>query len=96
MSWVSEELAAANLGDARRTRRLIRIVEDLAAKPNASVPQASRDKAAMQGMYDFWANCRVDVDAMIEAHAQKTIDRMGEHQAVLAIAQYDGKGKTDW
>lgn len=56
MSWVSEELAAANLGDARRTQRLIRIVEDLAAKPNASVPQASRDKAAMQGMYDFWAN----------------------------------------
>ena len=41
MSWVSEELGAANLGDARRTQRLIRIVEDLAAKPNASVLQAS-------------------------------------------------------
>jgi hypothetical protein len=41
MSWVSEELAGANLGDARRTQRLIRVVEDLAAKPNESVPQAS-------------------------------------------------------
>ena len=41
MSWVSEELGGANLGDARRTQRLIRVVEDLAAKPNASVPQAS-------------------------------------------------------
>jgi hypothetical protein len=85
MSWLSEELGAANLGDARRTQRLIRIVEDLAAKPNASVPQASRDKAAMQGMYDFWSNRRVDADAIIGAHAQKTIERMGEHQTVLAI-----------
>ena len=54
MSWVSEELEAADLGDLRRTRRLIAIVEDLAAKPNASVPQASRDKAAMQGLYELW------------------------------------------
>jgi hypothetical protein len=85
MSWVSDELGEANLGDARRTQRLIRIVEDLAAKPNASVPQASRDKAAMQGMYDFWANRRVSPDAIISAHAQKTIERMSEHQTVLAI-----------
>jgi len=85
MSWVLDELGEANLGDARRTQRLIRIVEDLAAKPNASVPQASRDKAAMQGMYDFWANRRVSPDAIISAHAQKTIERMSEHQTVLAI-----------
>jgi hypothetical protein len=85
MSWVSEELSGANLGDARRTQRLICVVEDLAAKPNESVPQASRDKAAMQGMYDFFANRRVDADAIIGAHAQKTIERMSEHQTVLAI-----------
>ena len=74
MSWVSEELAGANLGDARRTQRLIRIVEDLAAKPNESVPQASHDRAAMQGLYDFFANRRVDADAIIAVPAQKTID----------------------
>lgn len=85
MSWVSEELAAADLGDLRRTRRLIAIVEDLAAKPNASVPQASRDKAAMQGMYDFWANRRIDADAIIRAHAIRCVDRMAGESTVLAI-----------
>jgi hypothetical protein len=85
MSWVSEELEAADLGDLRRTRRLIRVVEDLAASPNASVPQASRDRAAMQGMYDFWANRRVDADAIIRAHAQRTIERMAGESTVLAI-----------
>ena len=43
MSWAKEELSGANLGDKRRNERLVKIVEDLAAKPNESVPQASRD-----------------------------------------------------
>jgi hypothetical protein len=38
MSWASEELAEVDLGDARRNRRLVRIVEDLAARPGVSVP----------------------------------------------------------
>ncbi len=52
MSWAEEELKDTDLGDQRRTQRLVKIVEDLVAQPNASVPQASRDNAAMQGMYD--------------------------------------------
>ena len=43
------------------------------------------DKAAMQGMYDFFANRRVDADAIIGAHAQRTIERMAGHQTVRAI-----------
>lgn len=85
MSWVSEELSGANLGDVRRTRRLIRVVEDIAGQPTASVPQASRDAAALQGMYGFWSNCRVDAKAIIAAHAQKTIERMAGETTVLAI-----------
>jgi hypothetical protein len=39
----------------------------------------------MQGMYDFFANRRVDADAIIGAHAQRTIERMAGHQTVRAI-----------
>lgn len=63
MSWVSEELASANLGDVRRNRRLVAIVEDLAASPESSVPLASRDRAALQGIYDFWGNPRIKVSS---------------------------------
>jgi hypothetical protein len=40
MSWATEELKTANLGDKRRNQRLIKIVEDLSAMPHASVTQA--------------------------------------------------------
>lgn len=41
MSWASEELGETELGDKRRVRRLVKIVEDLASSPESSVPLAS-------------------------------------------------------
>ncbi len=35
--WAASELQYADLGDVRRNKRLVRLVEDLAAQPNASV-----------------------------------------------------------
>lgn len=85
MSWASEELRTANLGDARRNRRLVQIVEDLAASPESSVPLASRDRAALQGMYDFWSNPRIKARSILAAHQQSTVDRSESWDIVLAI-----------
>jgi hypothetical protein len=41
MNWVEEELKAVDLGDKRRDKRLIKIIEDLANSPESSVPLAS-------------------------------------------------------
>ncbi|PSF31682.1 hypothetical protein C7H19_22345 [Aphanothece hegewaldii CCALA 016] len=54
MTWAEEELKWSDLGDKRLNKRLIKIVEDLSVAPESSIPAASRDAAAMQGMYDFW------------------------------------------
>ena len=43
MSWASEELEKTDLGDERRKRRLVKIIEDLAAQPNVSLLEACRD-----------------------------------------------------
>ena len=85
MTWASEELSGADLGDRRRNKRLIKIVEDLAQQPNESVPQASRDNAAMQGTYEFWANRRIEASSIISAHTTSTIERIKQHEVVLAI-----------
>ena len=85
MSWAAAELARADLGDVRRNRRLVRIVEDLAASPESSVPLASRDRAALQGMYDFWANPRIRAEDIFAAHRASTIDRIERYPIVLAI-----------
>lgn len=84
-SWVAEELKHADLGDARRNRRLVKIVSDLAAQPNASVPQASGNWAATQGAYDFWGNPRVKADDIREAHQSSTICRINDQQVILAV-----------
>ena len=79
MSWAESELSRADLGDKRRNRRLVTIVEDLAAQPNESVPQASRNNAAMEATYEFWANRRIEAAEIIAAHTSSTIERIKEH-----------------
>ena len=44
-SWATEELKYAALPDKRLNQRLIKIVENLAQQPHASIPQASGDWA---------------------------------------------------
>lgn len=44
MNWVAEELKYADLGDIRRNKRLVKIVEDLAEMLNASVTEAVRSQ----------------------------------------------------
>ncbi|MGJ5676893.1 MAG: IS4 family transposase, partial [Nostochopsis sp.] len=85
MSWAAEELKGADLGDKRRNRRLITIVEDLSAQLNESVTQASRDAAAVQGVYEFWANPRIKAEAIISSHASSTVERIKDHEIILAI-----------
>jgi hypothetical protein len=36
--WITQELERIELGDTKRTKQLIKIVENLNAKPEASIP----------------------------------------------------------
>ena len=45
MSWAQEEVGAAQLGDARRSRRSVRLVERLAEQPSAGIPTGPIAKA---------------------------------------------------
>src|SRR5919199_1516918 len=85
MSWAAQELKTASLGDKRRNRRLIKIVEDLSAMPHASVTQAARDEAAVQGIYEFWGNVRVEPNDILAAHRDSTLSRVEEQEIVLAV-----------
>ena len=51
--WATKELENAQLGDFRRTKRLIKIVENLANKPEASGTEASGSWAETKNTYDF-------------------------------------------
>lgn len=87
--WAASELKHAQLGDPRRKKRLIRIVEDLAGQPGESVPTASGNRAATTAAYDFWNSPYIKPSDIRDAHAQKTLERIQQHDDNLVLAIQD-------
>ena len=85
MSWAATEFETIDLGDARRNKRAIRLVEHLSAKPTASVPQACGDWADTIAAYRFFDNEAVDWRAILAAHKDCATARMATHEVVLCI-----------
>jgi len=54
-----EEFGHAELGDSRRTARLVRMAASLAERPGGKVLEVFRSNAEQQGAYDFLSNERI-------------------------------------
>ncbi len=86
-SWAEEEFGDADLGDVRRTARLVQLASVLGAQPSASLPAAMPDWADLKAAYRFFDNDCVHAEAVLESHLQATVRRL---QAVpLALAVQD-------
>lgn len=84
-SWATQEVRYAQLGDARLNKRLAKVVEDLAAQPESSVPQACGTWPATKAAYRFWDNPRVKPDCILSGHQQSTVERLQGQDTILAI-----------
>lgn len=84
-AWAAQELRHVHLGDARLDKRLLRIVEQLAAQPTASVPQASGTWANTKATYRFWDTKTITPQAIRASHTQTTVERIGKESCVLAV-----------
>jgi hypothetical protein len=76
--WAEDEFGHAELGDRRRSRRLLRIAEALAAAPAGRVTQVFRTNAEQQGVYDLLSNERVSRAALGLAMASACFERCRE------------------
>ena len=85
MGWAATEFETIDLGDERRNKRAIRLVERLSAQPTASVPQACGDWADTIAAYRFFNNEAVDWRAILGAHTDCAMTRMAAHEVVLCI-----------
>jgi hypothetical protein len=84
-NWAQEELGKADFGDKRLVKRFIQITSDIAAQPEASIPQACGSEAASKAAYRFLDNENVTPDAVRASHRDKTVERVKEYKEVLAI-----------
>jgi hypothetical protein len=82
--WAIEEFGAADLGDARRTNRLVALARQLAKSPHCSFPQALT-APELKAAYRFFDNPEVDTDGILATHIGQTLGRMSEVPVVLAV-----------
>lgn len=83
-NWAENEFGAARFYDNRLKQRLYQIGQDFYNSPKANIPEACVGKAKTMGAYRFFANPKVTMDVILDAHTQASIDRIKEHKVVLA------------
>ena len=84
-TWAVEEFAAADLGDRRRTARLLDLASAVARLPTASLPQACVDEAQLDAAYRFFANDHIAPAAILDSHVQATLARAASQPRILAV-----------
>lgn len=84
-AWAEVEFGAAELGDARRTARLVQLAQTCGMQPSASLPHASDDAAMLKAAYRFFDNDAVDPADMLASHVQATYARLRCVPLVLAV-----------
>ena len=70
--WAQHEFAFAELGDPRRSKRLVNIATQLAASPGGTLPQAFADWAELKAAYRFFDNAVVDFAKVVQPHLERT------------------------
>lgn len=83
--WAVTEFGQADLGDARRTARLVHLATVLGGQPTASLPDATDDPATLKAAYRFFANDAVTPDQVLASHVQATTVRLRTVPLVLAV-----------
>lgn len=84
---VASEFLGACLPDRRLGARLIRIAEACCSAPEKGFPQVAGSDSQLEGIYRFLRNRRVSYGAVMEAHVERTAERV---QAVgTAVVVHD-------
>jgi hypothetical protein len=85
MSWAREEFKDLELGDARRTQRLIKLVDDLSAQPTGSIPLACGGWPETKAAYRLLDNPAVEWREILEVHTTRTVERLAGQPVVLCL-----------
>jgi hypothetical protein len=88
IDWVEEEFELAVLPNLSRKKRLLSLTRSFYGQPTESIPGACggvQAKAEVKGAYRFFGDERIKMEALLESHYKKTIQRAEEYPVVLAV-----------
>jgi hypothetical protein len=85
LAWAAANFSGADLGDLRRSRRLVELAGAMAENPGMSLPKQLPDWSDLTGAYRFLSNPEVDPKAMLAPHVKLTRDQAERHPVVLCV-----------
>ncbi|EOX1764431.1 IS4 family transposase [Vibrio cholerae] len=83
--WASEIFSQAQLGDLRRTKRLIVLASNLSDKLGQSLVQSSTSAADIEAAYRFTRNKAINAQAIAESGFLATAKRVNQYDCLLAL-----------
>jgi hypothetical protein len=86
-AWAVTDFAEAELGDVRRTQRLIALATVLAQRPGASLPAAGGDDAMRKAVSRFFDNAAIEPQDLLDSHVGATFPRLAPVPLVLAVQE---------
>jgi Transposase DNA-binding/Transposase Tn5 dimerisation domain len=85
-TWAQKEFGDAELGDERRTRRLVGMATRALERPAGHVTEVFRTDAERQGAYDFLEDEEVEAASVLAAAARASVRRVAKQPyAFVAI-----------
>jgi hypothetical protein len=91
--WAVREFADAELGDLRRTQRVVELATALAQHPTASLPEACGTGAMLKAAYRFFSNDAIAPQDLLRSHIEATYSRLAQVPLVLAVQDTT---EVDW
>lgn len=76
---------AAQLGDPRRTRRLIQVANQMVRHPGGSLPHKVRNPADLFALYRLCQRKEVTHQAVLAPHRQVTLQKIAEHDGDVLV-----------
>ena len=75
----------AQLGDRRRTRRLVVVADAIARHPGGSLPDKLRSPAQLEALYHLMKSPAVTHESVFAPHRERTLARMAEHDGPMLV-----------
>ena len=84
-----EHFGSADLGDQRRTRRLIQVANLIVRRPDETLPHKLHTPANLEAFYRLMNRPEVTHAAVLAPHRQRTLQLMGQQQGTVLVI-HDG------
>lgn len=75
----------AQLGDERRTKRLVQLVDQMCQRPGGTLPQKFRSPADLQAFYRLMQKDDVTHAAILEAHRQTLLGQIAQRKTPVLV-----------